>query len=428
MSATFIFRAAWCAAIAASVAIGAAAQQSQNAPPAPDQTQAERDARIGKPVRVFMTDGQRLDGVLVEERDEAIVLRIGGLDTTLRREHIDRIVVERPAIERYRAMRGLIDDDDADRLLILIDWMRAEGLLDEARREVLAVLEHEPQNGDALRLRKLIDEQIELRSRATEGGGVRPVIPPREPARDIRRPVAGEFPLLSPEQVNLLKVYEVDLDDPPRLLIERDTIDALIQGNRGRAGIPLREAEDQAFRRLPPEEILGAMFEVRARELYPEVGVIDLPLSIRLFRDHVNSTWLVNRCGTTACHGGLEAGDFMLYNRAPTSERAVATNLLILERYRTPSGAPLIDYLRPEQSLLLQLALRPQLSAYPHPEVRGYKPVFLSTRSRRYAQAIQWIETMHRPRPEYPIEFAPPTPADFLDEQGVGDGQEPPDR
>lgn len=428
MSATFIFRAAWCVVIAASVAIGAAAQQSQNDPPAQDQQQAERDARLGKPVRVFMTDGQRIDGVLIEEGDEAIVLRIGSLDTTLPREHIDRIVLERPAIERYRAMRSLINDDDTDRLLILIDWMRAEGLLDEARKEVLAVLEREPQNGDALRLRQLIDEQIELRSRAIEGGGVRPVIPPHEPARDIWRPVAGQFPLLTPDQVNLMKVYEVDLDAPPRLLIERETINELIQNHRGRAGIPLREAEDQAFRRLPPEEILRAMFEVRARDLYPEVRVLDLPDSIRLFRDHVNSTWLVNRCGTTACHGGLEAGDFMLYNRTPTSEQAAATNLLILERYRTPSGAPLIDYIRPEQSLLLQLALRPQLSAYPHPEVRGYKPVFLSTRSRRYAQAIEWIRTMHQPRPEYPIEYDLPTPADFADERDEGDGQEPPDR
>ena len=168
------------------------------------------------------------------------------------------------------------------------------------------------------------------------------------------------------------------------------------------------------------------MFEVRARDLYDEVSVIDLPDSLRLFRDHVNSTWLVNRCGTTACHGGLDAGEFLLYNRAPTSEQAVATNMLILERYRTSSGAPLIDYTRPEQSLLLQLALRPQLSAFPHPEVRGYKPVFLSTRSRRYAQALEWIDAMHRPRPQYPIEYELPTPADFLDEQD--DEQEPPDR
>ncbi|MFG0275856.1 MAG: hypothetical protein ACF8QF_12460 [Phycisphaerales bacterium] len=402
------------------------AQQQERAEPPPAERQAP--AQEERQVRVFLVGGQRIDGVLVEERDDAIIVRISGVDTTIAREHIDRITVERPAIDRYREMRRLIADDDIDRRLILIDWMRAENLLDEARLEIEQVLEREPANGDALRLSRLIDEQISLRDRREADGA--PLIPPRTPARAMRRPPAADFPLVSDADANLIKLLEVNLADPPRMVIERETVDKLITGYRGRAGIPRREAEDQAFRRLPAGEILRAMFEVRARDLYPEVEVIDLPESLRLFRDHVNSTWLVNGCATTACHGGLDAGDFLLFNRAPTSDRSFLTNLLILERYRTSDGRALIDYVRPEQSLLLQLAITPKLSSSPHPDVPGYRPVFLSSRSRRYAQTVGWIESMHLPRPAYPVEYRPPAPADFVDPADADPGRtgEPGDR
>jgi len=422
MSTARILRAASAAIIIAALAFAAMAQQD-------DSGSTDEVSLVGKPVRVVMNDGQRLSGVIVEERADAVVIRIGKVETTLARSHIDRITVERPAIERYREMRAILDPEDTDRMLMLIDWMRTEGLLEEAKREITAVLEREPGNGDALRLSKLIDEQLTLRAgmrnRDDEESPPRRTITPRE----LRRPSAQEFPLLSEEEANLVKVYEVDLDDPPRLLIERDTIDALISGHRGEAGIPRQEGEDQAFRRRPAHEILRAMFEVRARDLYGEVRVIDLPESLRLFRDNVNATWLVNGCATTACHGGYQAGDFMLYNRTPTREEAALTNLLILERYRTEEGVPLIDYARPERSLLLQLTMKPNISAWPHPRVPGYKPIFMSTRSRRYVQAVEWIEAMHRPRPDYPVDFTPPTPADFLgSDPSSPAGEEPPDR
>jgi hypothetical protein len=430
MHAAHFFRAhgrrALCAA-AILVAGAIATAQQQPAPPG-EPAEARPESAAGRPVRIFLVGGQRIDGVLVEERDDAVVVRIGGVETTVAREHIDRITIERPAIERYREMRRLIDDDDIDRRLILIDWMRAEDLLDEAQREIEEVLELEPSNGDAMRLASLIEEQIALRERREADG--RPLIPPRTPAREMRRPAAADFPLVSAADANLIKLLEIDLADPPRLVIERETIDKLIAGYRGRAGVPRREAEDQAFRRLPAGEILRAMFEVRARELYPEVEVLDLPESLRLFRDHVNATWLVNGCATTACHGGLDAGEFLLFNRSPTGEQAFLTNLLILERFRTSDGRGLIDYVRPEQSLLLQLAVTPKLSASPHPDVPGYKPVFLSSRSRRYAQTLGWIESMHLPRPEYPVEYTPPTPSDFVEAESGEPGRpgEPGDR
>jgi len=44
----------------------------------------------------------------------------------------------------------------------------------------------------------------------------------------------------------------------------------------------------------------------------------------------------------------------------------------------------------------------------PHPEVRGWRPAFRGRRSRSFRQSINWIESMYKPRPAYPIEYTPP--------------------
>jgi len=177
--------------------------------------------------------------------------------------------------------------------------------------------------------------------------------------------------------------------------------------------IPSDPVNAEAFRGWSGARQLEAMFDVRARDLYPEVQVLDLPESLRAFRDDVQSTWLVNSCATTVCHGGLDSGSFMLFNRTPTAEASALTNLLILERYRTADGRRLLNYDDPDQSLLLQFALSPRISTSPHPDVRGWRPVFTSKTARRYQDAIAWMGKMIRPRPEVPVEYVPPTPQMF---------------
>jgi hypothetical protein len=382
-------------------------------------------------VIVTLRTGERYTGKFLEATPTHIIVTIGKVDTRLSRLDIRTLVALRPTIERYREMRAMIDDEDVDRLLILVDWLRTEQLFTEALTELGHILEVEPGNADALRLQSLTQQQKDLaddqfeRSTAPERSNThsRQVVPSNSPP-------PGTFPVLSEEQVNIIKVYEVDLEDPPKLLIERETIQALVARYGGTADIPSTEALASNFFRRKPAEILNSMFEARARDLYGQVHVLDLPESLKQFRDNVNSTWLVNTCGTTTCHGGLDAGDFMLFNRAQNNERAAITNLLILERFRTSSGASLLNYESPENALLLHYALPLKNSSDPHPQVRGFRPAFRSEKSRRYMQAIQWMQSMHNPRPNYPVEFSPPTPADFEREPASPDSPatEPSDR
>ena len=43
-----------------------------------------------------------------------------------------------------------------------------------------------------------------------------------------------------------------------------------------------------------------------------------------------------------------------------------------------------------------------------HPPVRGWKPAFRRPDDRMARATIQWIESMFRPRPEYPVAYEPP--------------------
>ena len=98
----------------------------------------------------------------------------------------------------------------------------------------------------------------------------------------------------------------------------------------------------------------------------------------------------------------------MLSNRRPRAEETVYTNFLILDRFRTSMGAPMIAWEAPERSALLQMGLPQADALYQHPKVQGWRPVFRSREDQGYVRAVEWIRSMYRPHPAYPIEYTPP--------------------
>ncbi len=363
-------------------------------------------------VLILWKSGQRTRARWVGRDGGAIVVRIGPIETRIPADQVDRVVPQRSAEERYREMRAVIEDGDIERLVMLADWLRDQGMYEEAGYEIGRVLALEPTHPEAIRLSRLIEQERRLRQAeraAAEGAGAAPT--PREAVTPrFRRPAPGEFPLLSPEEVNILKVWELDLNNPPRILIDRATVDAFLDRYGDDPGIPSSQDGRASFHQKPPVEILAEMFRLRARDMYARVQVLGMPDSLDRFRNNINATWLVNHCATTQCHGGLEAQGLFLYNRDPRAEQAALTNYLIIERSTMPDGRPLLDYENPERSPLLQMALPRHIAAFPHPDVRGWRPVFRSPDIRRFRQAIDWLDSMRRPRAEAPIDFVPPEP------------------
>lgn len=363
------------------------------------------------PVIVMLKTGEQMRGTLIEDRPSGVKLMVAEIEVRVPRDRIEAVYPENDIMERYRLLRESIPPGDVEQILFLAEWLRRNDMLDEALAETESALKADPSDSDAIRMRRLVEQQIKMRDRAkerreraAEGGA----------GEDRRTGAAlrqrrGEFPLITEKDANLIKVFEVNLAAPPKMVIEKETIDALLDGYGGRLGVPSSNEGRATFYSKPPAEILGIMYRLRARDLYADVRVLDVPQSLKTFRDSVNSTWLVNSCATSRCHGGMEAGALRLANRKPSAERSFLTNFLILERHTLADGTPMINYESPASSPLLQMTLPRHESLFPHPKVKRWRPVFSNTNARRYQQAVDWIEGMYKPRPTYPIEYEAPT-------------------
>lgn len=398
-----------CAGIA--LALGAGHQSQLQEPPPASLPQPPTDEE--REAIVTLRDGQRYTGILVSRDEKSLVLKIAGISTTLKANQVDRVQILAPINEQYRKMRAAIDDKDVERLLLLVEWLRSKSQWDSALVEVNHILEIQPDSGEAERLKGLIEAQKELAAKS--GGGKRPPPPKVKPHEDAN--AGGDFPLLSDHDVNLIKVYEVNLTDPPRMFIDRDTIKTMIEQHVGDPLIPASPEARDALYRASPAKLLDMMFKMQARNLYDRVRVIDQPRSMKLFRDKVHRGWLENSCATTRCHGGSQAGRLMLATEKPGSDATVYTNFLILDRFKLHDGKALINYDDPAKSPLLQMAMIKERSAYRHPDVQGeqgradtIRPVFRSEDDPRFTDALDWIKAMYRPRPQYPVEYTPPGP------------------
>lgn len=377
----------------------------------------DRAAEQGDEVVVVFRDGRRMNGEFVSHDGKMLVVEVSGVEVELGAASYRELLVLESARVRYERMSGLVGDD-ARKRMNLAEWCRRREMYAEALGEVDRVLEIDPYFEGAEKLKKLIVQEAALKRVQGTGKNVKP--DQEEHAEEFtRRPLPGDFPLLTDEQINLIKVFELDIEDPPDLAIDRDVVEELLRDYSDSALIPSTREGREEILRWESARVLDLMFRVRARDLYGKVRVLGPPRSMKKFRDHVHSRWLMNNAATTKCHGGTGAGRFQLTNRKPRSDGSVYTNFLIIDRYETESGQPLIDYDDPAGSVLLQMGLPRDDSAYPHPEVRGWRAVFRSRDSRGYRQAVEWIESMYRPRPDYGIEYTPPSGEAEVGNEGV---------
>ena len=381
---------------------GAQAQPAQSLPPG--SVEPEEPECI-----VTLVDGGQMSGRLVAENDEGVTIRVGSVLTTFKAEEIDRLILIEPVLERYRRMRRAIGDDP-ERILLLAEWLMGERRYALALREVERVLEIEPTNPRALEHKRLLEQQIRLLATAREHEA--------EPDSEKRpSPIKPrEFPVLSPEQINLIRVFEVDLANPPKMSVPRETVEKILTYYADAEQVPKTPEGREALFHKRADQILDLLFQLRARELYGDVRVEEDPEAMRRFRVDVHNAWLVRGCATNRCHGGIQAGRLYLKNTKTRSDATVYTNFLILARYRTADGRPLIDYDQPGKSLLLELALPREISAYPHPPVnelgreRPWTPMIRSRDDARFRKTVAWIRSMYQPHPDYPIDYTPPRP------------------
>lgn len=398
--------------------------------PATDETDADTHNQGMRECVITLSSGRTISGELISESSREVVVRINGIDTTFKRHTIANVVVLPPVQERYEQLRATVPDDDVESRLALVEWLRARRAYALAVEELESILVIDPLNAHAKLLHAWLQEHEKLsrgsgrdsaRDRSTDKNDAQDQTSTQGPGRtySIKR---SARPHLSDEQLNLMRVYEIDLRDPPRIRVPDSTMRTLMQEKPDKFSPNAQERE--AILHLPEVEKLKLLFTYRARHLYAEVEVQETPQSLKLFKDqvHTGRGWLINACASTRCHGGVDAGSFQLINTKPNSDETALTNLYIIEKTRLSDGRPLIDYDHPDRSPLLQMGMIPSKALTPHPELPrdypglGFRPIFRDTRDRKYEQGVEWIRSMYQPRPrldfDYPLgdDLTPPKP------------------
>ena len=373
------------------------------------------DPAPGQTGLVILRTGETRDGIIIEDNFDFVLMEIKGIRARLSRESVSHVVLEASFEEKYEQAKAAIAPENHEGLLVLCRWLMDEQRYDLARTELLSLLE-KTEMPEARKLLTTVEAQLALEK-------------PRETADDTAtsQPNDGENPeephkrtgpvypadilpgtILTSDDVNIIRVYEIDFDRPPKVVVPADTIRALIENYGTTKLIPASQTGRTAMFRADPLDIVRVMFELRARELYPQIEVKTEPYALNLFRQRVHDTWLMNNCASTRCHGGVEGAPFFLHARNYKDDRVRYTNLLILERLQLDPAWPLINYDKPDDSLILQYGLPRESARKPHPKVPNWKPAFTDTQHKLWQGSIEWIRAMMVPRPAYPVEYEPP--------------------
>ncbi|MBL9150800.1 MAG: hypothetical protein JNM94_19095 [Phycisphaerae bacterium] len=367
----------------------------------------------GQPGVVYMRDGRSYSGTIISDNYDGVEIEIKGIKQRLARRDVHHVTLTLTPRQFYEKARKEIGADQFTDRMRLARYLFNKKMYLEAREELISLLQvidlHE-----AKELLRTVEAQLSLQNPVPPS--VAPEMEP--PPGALREDNTGKGPvrfldtlpdrLLTDEDVNLIRVYEIDFHDPPRVTVSPDTIRELIEKYADSELIPENAEARSALFRAEPIRIVRLMFDLKARELYPKIEVTSEPHALALFRQRIHNTWLIGNCATSRCHGGVDAGRFFLHTKDHKSDRVRYTNLLILERLRIPGKPPLIDWEKPTDSLLIQYGLPRDVARYPHPDVKGWEPVFTRITKRLIDDFAAWCKAMYQPRPDYPVEYEPP--------------------
>ena len=389
---------------------------------------------------VQLRDGTVVRGEIIRDTLEEVEFKVDTVQGKLPRSQVYRVVLELDFDARYARIKSAISPEEHGRRLGLARWLTDQGRMDLAIMELEALLRDADieEARDMLRdinARVKLAQAVEANKRnhakpTTDGGnaasqpaatpGTNPAGTGSAAPNPPKGTAATEAPkgppnsremlpkdLLSNADVNLVRVYEIDFKDPPRMTVSPEGVRQLILRYGSSALVPADSQARNALYSKNGTELAHLLFDLKARDLYGYIEVDEDPTSIAKFRTRVHNSWLIGNCATSRCHGGVDAGGFFLYTGNAKDQRIRYTNLLTLLNFKV-DGKPMVNFEDPPNSLLIQYALPRTTARYPHPDVKGWKPVFNNSTPQLMQDTLDWIRSMYQPRPEYPVKYVPP--------------------
>lgn len=388
----------------------------------------------GVEVVVTLKDGRVFTGMLASRGEGEIVLKIAGIPATFKTSVVEQVRELAPVLERYKQMRDATPVDEVERRGELITWLVDRQYMDVALMEAEVLVSRNPRSGAAKKLLEDLQLKNQLLRPTTKSkpGADEPVSPEApevsaEPSLSpglvpdaVATPIpesipVADFPVLSAKQINLVKVYELDLSAEPNIIIPRTVVQQLLDTYASSPLVPSTREGREAILRQSPLRTMDLIYRLKARDFYERVNVVDHPAPLRRFRDDVNRSIILNSCATNQCHGGTEAGRLVFATFRPNADPTLYTNFYILQKFRNAEGEGLLNFENPERSLLVQMGLPRDIARVKHPPVLRegrdvWKPSFSGPDDHRHQATVEWIRSLYSPRPSYDLQYVPYRP------------------
>ena len=374
-------------------------------------------------VELTLLNDKIIYGELVSENKQAVTLKIMGIETHYKRDQIKSIKKLLTLAEQYESKKAQLKEDDLEGRYKLASWLYNKQAYDLAEKEILSLQKAFPKDNRIPLLLRLVKSKRTLIKANESTSAVKPPAvsqqtpqtsteqPADLPSRYTSKKVGEQNNLLTDEQINLIKVYEVNLSNKPNIRFKRQDLEDFLEAYQGQEYVPdNRSRKNDFLNKKSGYQQLEVLFKTHARDFYSKATILGDPEAFKNFKI-IHRTYILNRCATSACHGGENAQGIYLFNRRPgaSADQIVYTNFYILNSYSaSKSGTQydMIDRSETDRSLLLQFGLPRDEAVFAHPPVRGMRPAFNRAKEdRQYKMVSDWIKSLYSPAPDYGIDY-----------------------
>lgn len=366
---------------------------------------------LAKPGIVKTRDGRTLEGD-VAEKDDAVIVTLRGIPTSIARDNIDTVQYTGSIEDQYKQkLANLPKNASAKDHLEVARWLFEGKSYELARKEADAALQLDPNDTDANTLYTTIQSQMRMEHNRLPGTPVTPGTPPKTPAevKPIVVPPPGQgvartaamHKYLSPEQINLVKQGEWLSDDA--------SVKVTIGADVKKKYIARMQDSAAAFSGLSAQEQAKQILQDGSAEERKEIRIVNDPSPLAEYKKTIQPMILTG-CATAGCHGGASGGKLFLYG-LPDGDAATYTNFYLISQTNAQVGGAermMIDRSYSDKSLIALFGLPSEISKANHPEVKGvtWRPIFRSKDDPQYKALVKWIDKLKKPDPNYGITFS----------------------
>ncbi|MEL7089799.1 MAG: hypothetical protein AAGL98_15370, partial [Planctomycetota bacterium] len=157
-------------------------------------------------------DGETYAGQLVVQTPTVVVLNVGGIEASFPRDEVVTLTIRDSPEEIYEKKRTELADDDLAGRFALAQLMYDQDALSLARRELISLQRQFPEVVRVNELLTVVEAKLRLEQTRSDRDARRaPDVVDRGDGLTGRRGPTDDHPYLTPQQINLIRVYEVDL-------------------------------------------------------------------------------------------------------------------------------------------------------------------------------------------------------------------------